>query len=186
MAVYFTSDLHFNHTSIINFDNRPFANVDEMNRCMVEYWNEKVTDKDEVYILGDFSLSKKDTLEFAPRLKGKKYLILGNHDSNFKELNELFEAVYDYRKLHVNKQTVVMSHYFMPSYESQYRGGIMLYGHSHNTKTSELEEKVKALFVENGTPCRAYNVGCMYFGYTPATLDEIIAYWNAKKGCPIF
>ena len=35
MAVYFTADLHFNHAGVIGFDNRPFANVDEMNRCMV-------------------------------------------------------------------------------------------------------------------------------------------------------
>ena len=59
MAVYFTADLHFNHAVVINFDKSPFADVDEMNRSMVEYWNAKVTGKDEVYILGDFSMSKK-------------------------------------------------------------------------------------------------------------------------------
>ena len=181
MAVYFTADLHFNHAGVIGFDNRPFANVDEMNRCMVEYWNARVKDKDEVYILGDFSLSKQDTKEFAPKLKGKKYLILGNHDKKFPELRELFEDVYDYKKLRINKQTIVMSHYFMPSYESQYRGGIMLHGHSHNTAVSLLEERVKAMFAEEGTPCRAYNVGCMYFGYAPATIEEIISYWKNQK-----
>lgn len=59
MAVYFTADLHFNHAGVINFDDRPYAYVDEMNRSMVEDWNAKVTGKDEVYILGDFSMSKK-------------------------------------------------------------------------------------------------------------------------------
>ena len=182
MSVYFTADLHFNHSGVINFDKRPFANVDEMNRSMVEYWNARVKDGDEVYILGDFAMSKKDTMEFAPKLRGKKYLILGNHDQKFPELRDLFEDVYDYKKLHLNKHSIVMSHYFMPSYENQYRGGIMLHGHSHNTAVSLLEERVKEMYAEEGTPCKAYNAGCMYFGYTPATVDEIICYWKNMNG----
>ena len=178
MATYFTADLHFNHAGIISFDKRPFENVQEMNRMMVEYWNSRVTDKDEVYILGDFSMSKKDTMEFAPKLKGKKYLILGNHDHKCPELRELFEDVYDYRKIHLNKQTLILSHYFIPSYEGQHRGAVMLYGHSHNTAVAAVEEEVKKMYKENNVPCKAYNVGCMYFNYMPARLEEIIEYWK--------
>ena len=178
MSVYFTADLHFNHAGVINFDKRPFANVADMNRSMVEYWNARVKDVDEVYILGDFAMSKKDTMEFAPKLRGKKYLILGNHDKKFPELRNLFEDVYEYRKIHLNKKTVILSHYFIPSYESQHRGGIMLHGHSHNTAVAVAEEEVKRLYNANDIPCAAYNAGCMYFGYTPETLDEIICYWK--------
>lgn len=180
MAVYFTADLHFNHAGVINFDKRPFTDVDEMNRSMVEYWNARITDKDEVYILGDLSMSKKDTLEFAPKLKGRKYLILGNHDKKFPELRELFEDVFEYKKLHLNKHKIILSHYFIPSYDGQYRGGMMLHGHSHNTKVAEIEEDVKKHYRDNGVPCNAYNAGCMYFGYTPATIDEIIGYWKKR------
>ena len=54
----------------------------------------------------------------------------------------------------------------------------MLHGHSHNTAVAAAEEKVKSLYRTNNIPCAAYNTGCMYFGYTPATLDEIICYWK--------
>ena len=113
-------------------------------------------------------------------LKGRKYLILGNHDKKSPELRDVFEEVWEYRKIHLNKQTVILSHYFTPTYESQHRGGIMLYGHSHNTVVAGTEGRVKQLYHENNIPCKAYNVGCMYFGYTPATLDEIIAYWKSN------
>lgn len=133
MALYFTSDLHFNHAGIINFDKRPFENVEEMNRCLVRNWNARITEKEEVY---------------------------------------------EYRKIHLNKQSIILFHYFTPTYDGQHRGGVMLYGHSHNTPVAAVEEKVKQMYLENNVPCKAYNVGCMYFGYTPATLEEIVAYWK--------
>ena len=36
-------------------DNRGFATVEEMNEYMIEKWNAKVRNKDEVFILGDLS-----------------------------------------------------------------------------------------------------------------------------------
>ena len=51
----YTSDLHFGHKNVIEFDHRPFNNVDEMDHFMIESWNSKVQPNDTVYILGDFS-----------------------------------------------------------------------------------------------------------------------------------
>ena len=56
--IFFTSDHHFGHANIIQFSNRPFENVEAMNRAMIERWNEKVSPEDEVYHLGDFGLTK--------------------------------------------------------------------------------------------------------------------------------
>ena len=38
----FISDLHFSHKNIIRYDDRPFNDTDEMDRAMVELWNETV------------------------------------------------------------------------------------------------------------------------------------------------
>lgn len=81
MAIYFTADLHIGHARIIEFCNRPFSSVDEMNEKLVENWNSRVTDLDIVFILGDLALGKiDDSLVYVSMLNGQKVLIPGNHD----------------------------------------------------------------------------------------------------------
>lgn len=53
--VFFTSDHHFGHKLIIDFESRPFSGVEEMNRTMIENWNSVVGEGDTVFHLGDFS-----------------------------------------------------------------------------------------------------------------------------------
>lgn len=81
------SDTHFGHENILTFKKedgrsvRPFSTVEEMNECMVEGWNMFVKPGDYVYHLGDvFFGPKEDFLNLWPRLKGKKRLVVGNHD----------------------------------------------------------------------------------------------------------
>src|SRR5690606_36562794 len=54
--VWFTSDHHFGHANIIKFCNRPYADADEMDRALVEKWNDVVGPDDMVFHLGDFTL----------------------------------------------------------------------------------------------------------------------------------
>ena len=83
MSLFFASDYHFRHANIIKYCNRPFNSVDEMNEALVANWNSVVTDADTVYFIGDLSMSFNAGKEFAPRLNGKKIIILGNHDEAF-------------------------------------------------------------------------------------------------------
>lgn len=81
MTTFFTADLHFGHVRIIELCNRPFDSVEEMNETLVDNWNDKVTDEDIVWILGDLALGKlDDSLAYVAMLKGDKRLIPGNHD----------------------------------------------------------------------------------------------------------
>jgi len=57
MQTFFTSDTHFDDEFAIQYFNRPFKSVDEMNVVIVEKWNSVVTENDTVYHLGDFTLS---------------------------------------------------------------------------------------------------------------------------------
>ena len=52
--IFFTADNHFCHANIIRNCDRPFCDVNAMNRIMIEKWNSRVTDSDDIYILGDF------------------------------------------------------------------------------------------------------------------------------------
>ena len=53
--IYFTSDLHLGHRGIIRMQDRPFADLEEMNRVLIYNYNAVVGKDDIVYILGDIA-----------------------------------------------------------------------------------------------------------------------------------
>ena len=77
--IWFISDTHFCHEAIIDFGQRPFASVPEMDEAMADYWAERVKDQDLVYHLGDITW-KRAGLHIFEKLPGTKRLIIGNHD----------------------------------------------------------------------------------------------------------
>ena len=81
MGVFFTADQHFGHKNIIEYCNRPFSDVEEMNEALIENWNKTVDNNDKIFVLGDFALGNNDQIiKWGKSLKGNKMLILGNHD----------------------------------------------------------------------------------------------------------
>ena len=112
---YYISDLHFYHEDMnTNMDNRGFGSVEEMNAYMIEKWNKKVRSNDDVVILGDFSFGKTaQTEELLKTLKGRKYMIAGNHDrflSDKKFDTTLFKWIADYKEVKDNKIEVSNAH----------------------------------------------------------------------------
>ena len=85
----YISDCHFFHDGINRFmDKRGFAGYEEMNEYMIQKWNGKVTPRDHVYVLGDFSIAKGEkTNEILKKLNGKLHLIIGNHDKFLEDKN---------------------------------------------------------------------------------------------------
>ena len=141
---------------------------------------------DHVYILGDFIWNFKKNrdaaLDVLYALNGKLHLIQGNHDYgiHMPEYRACFQEITSYKKIHdflqERPQLVILSHYYMPFYESHYYGSILLHGHSHMSPESDLERLITANLISRGITERIYNVGCMYpyMDYTPRTLEEII------------
>lgn len=174
---YYISDLHFNHQNVIRFDNRPFAYTELMNEVIVNNWNERVTENDTVYVLGDaFWKNEESSLNIIQRLNGHKRLIKGNHDRVNGRLRYHWESISDYEEIIDDNRLVILSHYPILFYKNQHYGAIMLYGHVHNTREWTFVEKWKKELWENEIPCRIINVGCMmdYMRYTPRTLDELL------------
>lgn len=84
MTTWFTSDLHFGHTNIIGYCERPFADVADMNAGLIERWNEAVDPNDTVWVLGDVAMGRiTDSLPLIGLLNGIKHLVSGNHDRCF-------------------------------------------------------------------------------------------------------
>lgn len=88
--ILFTADHHFGHRAIIGYCHRPFADVAEMDRAMIESWNRAVRPEDAVFHLGDFALGPAERIaELLAGLNGYKVLVLGNHDRSAKRMVEL-------------------------------------------------------------------------------------------------
>lgn len=194
---YYISDLHFYHSNLNDrMDCRGFASGEAMNQYMIEKWNKKVRDNDEVVILGDFSIAgATETTEILKQLHGKLYLIQGNHDKFLKDKSfdtSHFQWIESYKELNDNKRKVILSHYPVFCYNGQYRldeeGNpkvYMLYGHVHNTYDEFLVNKFQKETRESirtirgsdepvTIPCHMINCFCMFSDYEPLTLEEWI------------
>lgn len=192
---YYISDLHLFHENAIKFDDRPFADVQDMHSAIREKWNNKVTNGDTVYILGDVSLrgTLEDLIAFVSTLKGRKILVKGNHDdvSDYR-YKQLFEEVCDYKEVsdsyisassgNCENKELVLCHYPIMSWKKMGRGSILLYGHTHNSEEDGyFQECIAGMSRE---VCRhlqkhkpiAINVGCMkpWMNYEPQSLTEIL------------
>lgn len=97
--LWFTSDLHFGHDNIIKYCHRPFANAVEMNRTIINNINERVGCNDDLFILGDFVVSKGQPKELALEMFNAincphKHLVKGNHDRSRDIKNLSWEKYY--------------------------------------------------------------------------------------------
>lgn len=166
--IYLISDTHFNHKNIIEYENRPFASVEEMNKVIIDNWNAVVTDEDTVIHLGDVGLGTESMLKtIIPQLKGHKILIRGNHDTKSKQfyLDCGFEQVENNMLVNYWGEKVYISH--RP--ESRPGNGepytIHLYGHVHSK------------LCDGKYPTLARNGACLCverWNYTPVLLTSII------------
>ena len=102
---YYISDLHLFHKNVTgegsNFDNRPFATLEEMHRIIKENWNSTVTNADHVYILGDLAWKEnEEAIAYISTLKGNKHLILGNHcKATDQRYRQLFVEICNYKEI---------------------------------------------------------------------------------------
>lgn len=172
---YYISDMHIAHKNILSYDSRPFEDTDAMAEEMTLRWNGAVTDEDCVYVLGDFAWKDHKGLKMLSKLRGRKFLVLGNHDHPSNETLKHFEWVKELALIKDGSTEVVLCHYPIAHWDGQYRGAVHLYGHVHRTKDYTAFLRYADICRELGIPFECYNVGCMmpYMDYTPRTLEEI-------------
>ncbi len=194
---YYISDLHLccrsqTQDARVNYDDRPFADLDEMHQFIIQHWNAKINNGDTVYILGDLAFRYKgdEYISLVAQFKGKKVLIKGNHDdiSDYR-YKQLFHEICDYKEItdNIDKKAykLCLMHYPILMWNGQHSGTILLYGHTHNSVEDTFFQECIARISENNElslrrhgekEARAYNVGCMkpYMNYEPRTLKEIL------------
>lgn len=168
---WFSADHHFWHKAVIDYCNRPFADVDEMNGELIRRWNILVSPSDEVFYCGDFSMGNATQIkQILPQLNGRKYLIRGNHDKGRSDTwwkREGFAAVHREAIIEVSGVHCVLSHYPYRGYKHDERefldmvtdrGLWLIHGHVHNS------------WKQQG---RMINVGVDQWAYAPVSEQEI-------------
>lgn len=179
--IYFTSDLHFGHKNIIEYEHRDigmniFPTIENHDNKLIYNWNSVVKNNDLVFILGDLSFYNAETTNnIIKRLNGHKVLIVGNHDSTFinKKLFDTtqFELITDYLQINYKGIIITMMHYPIMSYDGMYKekGYIHLFGHIHSVPHYTL-------------PKHSYNVGVDVNNYKPIHIDKCIELAMSNDG----
>lgn len=167
---FFIADTHFGSESIMRYENRPFETVREMEQALIANWNQVVSEEDTVYVLGDFSenqSAEKDS-EILCQLKGKKILVMGNHDTH-RTPEEWRQVGFE----ECSPWPILYNGFFLLSHEPLYMNQNMpyanLYGHVHgNASYRDVSVQSACVSVER-------------IGYTPVLFEDIMAKIKAEQ-----
>lgn len=139
-----------------------------MDETLVDNWNSLVNDEDIVYHLGDVYMGNRDgyVQTLLSRLKGRKRLILGNHDNGKDQiLQKAFQKISVWRMF--TEFGLLLTH--VPIHESAlFRG-----------KTGREPEPKKLLNIHghihtNRSPSKDHRCVCVeQTNYTPINIEEL-------------
>lgn len=167
--IFYTADSHFGHRNILRFCDRPYETIEEMDRDLIARWNGKVTGNDTVYVLGDMFFRSENPAEILSRLKGKKHLIVGNHDSSWMskvDLEKHFLSVSLMMDLSGGKTGVTLCHYPLLTWKHAKRT-YMIHGHIHKDTTFEIWPMI-------ASNSHILNAGVDINNFEPVTFEELL------------
>lgn len=206
--VWFTSDLHLDHSNIIKYSNRQFLSEEDRREfeALDQNWNRskyriskkstdmmndhfidninKVVDKNDIlFHLGDFTFAPKhsyyDTaLYFRNKINCKTVYNIWGNHDH-EEIRHLFNNCWDLKEIYIENQSYVLCHYCMLIWNKSHYGAIHLYGHSHST-LEDFAEKVMPgrKSIDVGTD-NAYKVLGEYRPFSHVEIKEMM---DKKKG----
>lgn len=187
--IWFTSDQHFGHTNIIEYANRPFRTVEEMDREMTERWNSLVKTDDVVYQLGDFTLSGYRGFEhYIEQLNGIIYFIPGGQDdrwiSQYKKMepSDKFYILPPIFLTKVKEVELVLCHYPLLSWERSHHGTIHLHGHTHGSIGCMGRSEGMSALPPGERRGNRIDVGVECNGFYPVNVFDVINKIDAFEG----
>lgn len=166
--LWFTADQHFWHENILDYCDRPFKSINQMNEALIELHNKVVKPNDVVWMLGDYTLAGGNHFEsvqrLTRRLNGQKHLVLGNHDK-FKPFTYVGMG---FHTVHTVEHLEVLDIYLVhdPAVANVLRDKLWLTGHVH-----KLFKHARNVI----------NVGVDQWGFMPVHIDEVLEYGKTQN-----
>ncbi len=155
MSTYLFSDPHFHHENMAK--RRGFSSAEEMNELIVKNWNNTVSKRDCVYLLGDITMEKKQ-YEILSRLQGVINVVLGNHDER-QHVREMLKYVNSVSGMIDYKDKVILTHCPIHPSQLEFRYSHNIHGHVHENSINDL---------------RYINVCAEMINYTPIEFSKLI------------
>lgn len=180
---FYISDLHLGDERIFTLCHRPFTSLDEMETSLIQKWNNKVNDGDDIYVLGDLADGSAERIAaFFSKTKGKKHLIVGNHDEDFvKEYvsTRSFASIEHLAYVDDRGRKICVCHYPLMDWFSGRETIYHVYGHIHNKteQNGKMYADIKNYYADKP----AFNASVDVIGFEPVTLDELIKIKEGEK-----
>ncbi len=179
--IWFTSDTHFGHARVLEFSERPWDTIQQMNEAIVANINDRVAVDDELYILGDYSfkMTVQDAYQLRKKIRCRRvHLVPGNHDKDWSQpaVAGAFIVEPMIATLKVDGLKIILSHFPIADWPGMSHASWHLHGHIHSSgEAYNLYNRRQGLL--------RYDVGVDANGYAPVSLDEIKA-WFAQVDEP--
>ena len=172
--LWFTSDTHWHHSRIIEFCNRPFTSIEEMNEKLIENWNSVVKPGDTVFHLGDFCFGGSQAWNsILDQLNGNILLIKGNHDEKSLRQGYMLRFKWVGYQLHllIEDHSIYLNHFPFLCYGGTYSDNPawQLFGHVHSGPGANGKDinRMQYLFPTQ------YDVGVDNNNFTPVSFEQI-------------
>jgi len=194
---WWTSDLHFGHSNVIEYCKRPYRSVSEMDRDLIERWNRVVSPKDYVVFLGDWCLHQRYFATMAQLNFAHLFFVAGNHDrtnhlgnmlATDPDMMHLVDKVtiYDHLVVEIGDREFYAVHRPIRAIDSM----PTLCGHVHEKwmflppgteigEHSRHEDKVTKKLTQP-----VLNVGCDQHNYTPISDEQILEFFDEYYNRP--
>ncbi|MBR2655575.1 MAG: metallophosphoesterase [Loktanella sp.] len=159
---YYTADPHFFHERILEFCDRPFTSIGEMNGRILAHYQASVGPDDDLWIVGDVAMVRSDMADqlsaMLQSIPGRKHLIVGNHDEPWVRALPVWTSVHDMVEIIDDGTRLTLCHYPMITWPGARRGALQLFGHVHQNWQGSR---------------KAVNVGVDVWDFKPVTIREI-------------
>jgi len=184
--IFFSADYHWGHSNehggIISMCKRPFSNLHEMEKAIIDNHNSMVKPDDDFWLLGDvaYKCSPQYLVERLRMLNGNIFVILGNHDKPLRQvinhgmvddlikskkltiIGSLDPNIISAYQLKPEGAHLILSHYKYSTWIGSFRGySINVYGHSHGN-------------MPEFTDVLACDCGVDVNGFSPVPLQAIL------------
>ena len=191
MTLWFTSDEHYDHHSIIPLEERPYDSVASMAAWLVVNHNDVVRPGDVTYHLGDFQWgTKRSRIEGLLRsMNGEHVLIAGNHDacSNVHHRFEREVRRYERAGFSAVHQSLVLNLEGLGRTLLSHLPAIETVNGKEDQRYLEHRLTMDGVQAQLCGHCHrrwrrnrnSINVGVDVWDYRPVSLEQLVRFWNA-------